>query len=137
MNFFKSGVLGWVETNNAVVWMLLGFCLDHGQAYWRAIDSPKKWTDEFVLFAYLLFTANKSNLSVCFLENLQHANLLFGFIWPLETMADNQNKSFSFLFLWNVRVCTRKRGIYVCPKLFWRASKTTPQSFVVKSKVGD
>ena len=37
------------------------------KADWRAIDSPKKWTDEFVLFAFLLFTANKSNSSVHFL----------------------------------------------------------------------
>ena len=28
-------------------------------ADWRAIDSPKKQTDEFVLFAFLLITANK------------------------------------------------------------------------------
>ena len=33
----------------------------------RAIDSPKKQKDEFVLFVFLLFTANKSNLSVRFL----------------------------------------------------------------------
>ena len=33
----------------------------------RAIDSPKKEPDEFVLFAFLLFTANKSNSSVRFL----------------------------------------------------------------------
>ena len=37
------------------------------KADWRAIDSPKKRTDEFVLFAFLLFTANKSNSSVWFL----------------------------------------------------------------------
>ena len=37
------------------------------KADWRAIDSPKKLTDEFVLFAFLLFTANKSNSSVHFL----------------------------------------------------------------------
>ena len=36
-------------------------------ADWRAIDSPKKQTDEFVLFVFLLFTANKSNSSVRFL----------------------------------------------------------------------
>ena len=29
-----------------------------------AIDSSKKQTDEFVLFAFLLFTANKSNWPV-------------------------------------------------------------------------
>ena len=31
------------------------------------LTSPKKRTDEFDLFAFLLFTANKSNLSVRFL----------------------------------------------------------------------
>ena len=42
-------------------------------ADWRAIDSPKKQTDEFVLFAFLLFTANKSNSSVRFLgESTAH-----------------------------------------------------------------
>ena len=37
------------------------------KADWRAIKSPKKRTDKFVLFAFLLFTANKSNCSVRFL----------------------------------------------------------------------
>ena len=37
------------------------------KAGWRAIDSPKKQTDEFVLFAFLLFMANKSNSSAHFL----------------------------------------------------------------------
>ena len=30
------------------------------------LTSPKKQMDEFDLFAFLLFTANKSNSSVCF-----------------------------------------------------------------------
>ena len=37
------------------------------KADWCAIDSPKKRTEEFVLFAFFLFTANKSNSSVRFL----------------------------------------------------------------------
>ena len=37
------------------------------KADWRAIDFPKKQKDEFVLFAFLLFTANKSNSSIRFL----------------------------------------------------------------------
>ena len=37
------------------------------KADWRAIDSPEKRTDKFVLFAVLLFTANKSSSSVHFL----------------------------------------------------------------------
>ena len=38
------------------------------KADWRAVDSPKKRTNEFVLFAFLLFTANKTNSFVRFLE---------------------------------------------------------------------
>ena len=37
------------------------------KADWCAIDSPKKRTDELVLFAFLLFMANKSNSPVRFL----------------------------------------------------------------------
>ena len=37
------------------------------KADWSTIDSPQKITDEFVLFAFLLFMANKSNSSVHFL----------------------------------------------------------------------
>ena len=54
-----------------------GYVYSKGQliskADWRAMDSPKKRTDEFVLFASLLFTANKSNSSVRFLgESTAH-----------------------------------------------------------------
>ena len=38
------------------------------KADWHAIDSPKKRTNEFVLLAFLLFTANKSNSSLHFLR---------------------------------------------------------------------
>jgi hypothetical protein len=37
------------------------------KAIYGLLTSPKKRTDEFDLFAFLLFMANKSNLSVCFL----------------------------------------------------------------------
>ena len=46
--------------------MLPAKCQLISKADWRAIDSPKKRTDEFDLFAFLLFTANKSNSSVRF-----------------------------------------------------------------------
>ena len=36
------------------------------KADWRTVDSPKKPTDEFVLLAFLLFTANKSNSPIHF-----------------------------------------------------------------------
>ena len=45
------------------------------KADWRAVDSPKKRTNEFVLFAFLLFTANKTNSFVCFLaESMARPN---------------------------------------------------------------
>ena len=37
------------------------------KADWRAINSPKKQTDGFILFSFLLFAANKSNSSASFL----------------------------------------------------------------------
>ena len=37
------------------------------KAIYGLLTSPKKCTDEFVLFAFLLFTANKSNSSFHFL----------------------------------------------------------------------
>ena len=46
------------------------------KADWRAVDSPKKGTDEFDLFALKSKKANKTNLSIVFWENLWHANLL-------------------------------------------------------------
>ena len=47
----------------------------------RAIDSPKKWRDEFVLIAFLLFKVNKSNLSVCFLgESMAHQSAFWFFL---------------------------------------------------------
>ena len=51
------------------------------KANWRAIDSPKKRTDEFDLFAFLLFTANKSNSSVCFLgESTAHQSAFWFYL---------------------------------------------------------
>ena len=38
------------------------------KADWRVVDSPKKRTNRFVLLAFLLFTANKTNSYVCFLS---------------------------------------------------------------------
>ena len=37
------------------------------KADWHAIDSLIKQTEKFVLFAFLLFTVNKSNSSVSYL----------------------------------------------------------------------
>ena len=47
------------------------------KAIYGLLTSPKKQTDEFDLFAFLLFMANKSNSSVRFLGESQLTNLLF------------------------------------------------------------
>ena len=53
------------------------YVLGKGQLVLKAIygqlTSPKKGTDEFLLFAFLLFTANKSNSSVCFFGRIYGA----------------------------------------------------------------
>ena len=49
------------------------------KADWRAIDSAKKQTDEFVLFSFLLFTAKKSNSSIRFLGESTERQSAFRF----------------------------------------------------------
>ena len=50
------------------------------KADWRAVDSPKKQINEFVLFAFLLFTTNKTNSFVRFLGEYTAHQSPFGFI---------------------------------------------------------
>ena len=52
------------------------------KAIYGLLTSSKKGTDKFVLFAFLLCTEIRPFV---FWENLQLANLLFSFIWPLMT----------------------------------------------------
>ena len=54
------------------------------KANWHAIDIPKKQQRIFFLFAYLLFTANKSNLSLHFLGESMARQSTFSFFWPLK-----------------------------------------------------
>ena len=65
----------------------LGSLATKGQLISKAIygllTSPKKRTDEFVLFAFLLFTANKSNSYIQFLGESMARQSAIGFIWPL------------------------------------------------------
>ena len=54
------------------------------KADWRAIDFPKKRTEKF---DFLLFYSSRQTNHIrpfVFWENLRRANLLFGFISPLE-----------------------------------------------------
>ena len=87
------------------------------KADWRAIDSPKKWLDEFVLFAFLLFPANKSNLP---------ANLLFEINWPL---------------IWSTK-CKRYKTKYMLikdlysSKVLWKSKvQTNPEIWAWSSQI--
>ena len=60
-----------------ISWLLAMYTLD--KADWYAVESPKKWasnqTNEFILFPFLLFMANKTNSFVQFLEeSMAHPN---------------------------------------------------------------
>ena len=57
------------------------------KADWRAIDSPKKWTDEFDLFAVKSKKANKTNSSVRFLGESMARQSAFEINWPLYIRA--------------------------------------------------
>ena len=57
------------------------------KAIYGLLTSPKKRTDEFVLFAFLLFTANKSNSSVRFLGESTAWQFAFKIKWPLHSSA--------------------------------------------------
>ena len=51
----------------------------------RKITGKKICWSGFLVYNFLLFTANKTNLFIRFWENLQHAQASFDFIWSLET----------------------------------------------------
>ena len=57
------------------------------KADWRAVDSPKKWTDKFDLFVVKSKKANKTNSFAClfvyFVGKSKARQSAFGFIWPL------------------------------------------------------
>ena len=70
---------------------------DKGQLISKAIygllTSPKKWTDKFVLFAFLLFTANKSNSSVRFLGEFKARQSAFWFYLTFTEKLKNLQKT--------------------------------------------
>ena len=65
------------------------------QAVYGQLTSPKKRTGEFVLFAFLLFTANKSNSSVHFLRESKARQSAF---WFYLTFRKTDNDEFRCLF---------------------------------------
>ena len=69
------------------------FCKTHtfkGQiklkADWHGLDSPKKWMNKFVLFTFLLFTANKKKCLFDFWENLNCFQFYLTFSIPSPSM---------------------------------------------------
>ena len=55
-------------------------------------DSPKKWMKELVLFAFLLFTANKTNSSVHFLVESTSCPKCFWFYLTFSDLKKFANK---------------------------------------------
>ena len=60
------------------------------KAIYGLLTSPKKRTDEFVLFAFLLFTANKSNSSVRFLGESTACQSAFRFYLTFRALTLEQ-----------------------------------------------
>ena len=84
------------------------------KADWRGIDSPKKQTDEFVLFALLLFTANKSNSSVHFLGESMARQSAFRIHLPFRTYFEfvTSLKNLT-MCLWVLWLCRRFAKVLV------------------------
>ena len=80
-NFEQKIIL--LTCNNTIRKMNLCFTTPKGhikpKVDWHSVDSPKNCTNEFVLFAFLLFTPNKTNLFVCFLRESMTRELCFWF----------------------------------------------------------
>ena len=60
------------------------------KAIYAMLTSPKKQTGEFDLFAFLLFTANKSHLSVCFLGESAARQSAFWFYLTFSNFSIQQ-----------------------------------------------
>ena len=56
------------------------------KAIYGLLTSPQKRTDEFVLFAFLFFTANKSNSSIRFLGKSMARQSAFGFYLTFKSL---------------------------------------------------
>ena len=59
----------------------------------HAVNFPKKWTNEFVLFAVKSKKASKTNLFVHFLGEYTARQSALGFIWPLGSTSEYLSSS--------------------------------------------
>ena len=79
---------------------------------WRAVDSPKKRTNKFVLSAFLLFTANKLNSFVRFLGESTARQSCFWFYLTFSKLCFEIPWTIVFSFL------TSKIIVYLCTEWF-------------------
>ena len=80
------------------------------KADWRAVDFSEKWRNKFVLFAFLLFTANKTNLFVNLLGESTARPKFFWFYLTFTKMEISSNffassENFNFKLLLERTVC--------------------------------
>ena len=80
------------------------------KAIYGLLTSPKKRTDEFDLFAFLLFTANKTNSSVCFLGDSTACQSAFRFYLTFSRRQNHEEDGSNFCGL------LRKAKLY---QSFW------------------
>ena len=87
----RDGDFSWTVTSHGHFFFKMGEAPAKGQLISKAIyglvTSPKKRTDEFVLFAFLLFTANKSNSSIRFLGESTTCQSAFWFYLTLRYLV--------------------------------------------------
>ena len=95
------------------------------KAIYGQLTSPKKQMDEFVLFAFLLFTVNKSNSSVCFLGESTACQSAFRFY-----LTFSRSKYLRFF------CCNCTHGLTYDEKrnlmLIARSVKSFPESFFLR-----
>ena len=61
----------------------------------RGVDSLKKWTEEYDLFAVKSKKAKKTNSFVYFLQEATARQSAYGFIWPLMIITACENLFYS------------------------------------------
>ena len=115
--------------------------IDKGQikpkADWRAVDSPKKGVNEFILFAFLLFTTNKSNLFVrSFLGESMARQSCFWFYLTFSrshdlevglylNLMDDNHLGVHTVILRQARLCIKSLTVLTTICLFWQIAKVS------------
>jgi hypothetical protein len=85
------------------------------KADWYAVDSPKKRTDEFDLFAVKSKKAIKTNSSVCFLGESMVRQSAFKINWPLEWRLSSKHKVGAFDQIVQKGTVFQQFNVYVSP----------------------